>query len=156
MNFCLVWFTDTHLGCEGTTSKNLHGLIIYLQSTCYLSSIYRSMICLSMYPFIFIYLSVYLYIYHFYLPLSIYQSSFYYILSIYHCLSFSFYLSKSMYLYYTFVSTLYVSRHHLSIHLSSSHLSINALRRIIYLSTCLSIYPTTIYHISIIYILIYH
>lgn len=61
-----------------------------------------------------------------------------------------------MYLYYTFVSTLYVSRHHLSIYLSLIQLSIKALRRITYLSTYLSIHPTTTYHISIIYILIYH
>lgn len=151
-----MWFTDSHLSCKGTTSKSCRAW----SSTYQLHVIYRLLINLrSVYPCTHLSLSINLsFIYLSFLSVTCYLSIIFLLCSINLPLSITF-----LFIYwnlcicmYTFVSTLYVSRHHLSIHLSLLHLSINPLRRITYLSTYLSIHPTTIYHISITCILIYH
>lgn len=88
-----MWFTDSHLDCKGTTSKSCRAWSCTYQLHV-ISSTYRSTICLSVYPFIFIYLSI-IFICHLlfinHLSIMFYQSTI-----VYH---FSIYLSKSMYLY---------------------------------------------------------
>lgn len=146
----LVVHGYTHLGCKGTISKKPHGLIICLQSACYLSSMCQSIICLYTYCS--------LSIYH----LSIYLSTTFLSIIFLFCI----YLSTFVYPFlficqhlciyvYTFISAICVSRHYLSIHLSLIHPSINALKNN-HLSVHLPMHPITIYHIFIIYILIEH
>lgn len=133
----------TLLSCKGTINQ-LHGLIIYIPTTSMLSTICVSIYHQSIPVHIYRYLSIHQIHLSVHLAICLWAIRLFLIIIIYLSLYHHQYLSINACVY-TFMSAIYISRHHLSIHLSLTYLSTVDLRSISYLSIYLSIYPTTIY-----------